>query len=128
MRVHPTIFEPIIAAPLMIQVFCDVTPCCWVNTSPCLEGSPSLHLQGHPVQEDLRVFDHEDEGIGLLRNVGTYSTCSESQWYTPEHLKLKADHCLKHKTTHCLHVLPNTHLFNASKRSLTVYSVYLTYH
>jgi hypothetical protein len=50
----------------MIQFFCNVT-------SPRLEGSSSLHLQGHPVQEDLRVFDDEDEGTGLLRNVGTYS-------------------------------------------------------
>jgi len=112
MTVHPTILGAIKAAPLMIQVFCDVTPCCWVNTSPCLEDSPTLHLQGHPVQEDLRVFDHEDKGTGLLRNVGTYRTYSESQWYMPEHLNLKTAHCLKHKATYCL-------LFNATMRGLT---------
>ena len=106
MRMHTTIFVPIISAPLMIQVYCDVTPYCWVNTSACLEGSPSLHLQGHPVQEDLRVFDHADEGTALFRNVGTYSTYSESQWHMPEHLNLKTARCLKHKATYCLHVQP----------------------
>jgi hypothetical protein len=59
------------AVLLKLQVFWNVTLCCWVSGSGCFEDVKFLHLQGLAVQE---LLDPEDEGTVIFQRTGNYLT------------------------------------------------------
>lgn len=49
-----------------LQVFWDVTMCCWVSAFRGFEESCRLHLQGKVLEEVLGFLALEDEGIDSI--------------------------------------------------------------